>query len=180
MVKRKPLIFWLTGAACLTLAAVFLYNRFGRDRSEPVRRPDMGIGPTTLPDSAASPAEMAGEPLAGTGLKILQTGAGDVFAPPGAVRLYAFGRKIDDETADIIAYTVEAEIAGVEKFYCDRLTKEGYKLMQRKPAMHPGGVSLVFLRKMQRYCVTLRYADKEKKMVKITLVISRPGPGGPN
>ncbi len=155
------------------MAAVLLYSRFDRDRPESAHRSDVGIEPTTSPVSAASPAEMASEPLAGTGLEILRGGADDIFAPPGAVRCCAFGRKIDDETADIVAYTVKAEIGDVEKFYGDRLAQAGYKLMQRKPALRPGGVSLVFLRDLQRYCVTLRYADKEKKMVKIVLVVAK-------
>ncbi len=131
-------------------------------------------GPTTPPTSAVNPADLASEPLAGTGLEILRADGEDIFAPPEAVRRYAFRRKINGETDDIIAYTAKAEIGDVEKFYSDRLTKAGYKLIQRKPAMQADGISLVFLREMQRYCVSLRYADKEKKMVKIVLVISRP------
>ncbi len=113
--------------------------------------------------------------MAGTGLEILRTDGEDIFAPPGAVRRYALRRKINGEADDIIAYTAKGEIADVEKFYSDRLTKAGYKLIQRKPAMQADGISLVFLREMQRYCVSLRRTDKEKKTVKIVLVISRPG-----
>ncbi|MCD4699169.1 MAG: hypothetical protein K8R91_01160 [Phycisphaerae bacterium] len=178
MVKRWPLIFWIAGAACLGLSAAFMFGRFGMGGSERPCRADTTCGrivPTTLPASLVNPADIASQPLTGTGLEILRTGADDAFAPPGAVRRYALRKKVPDGAEDIIAYTIEANIADVEKFYSDRLTKAGYKLMQRAPAMQPGGISLVFLRKMQRYCVSLRQADKEKKTVKILLVISRPG-----
>jgi len=162
----------------LGLSAAFLLGRFDFGRSESPRYPDTAccrIVPTTLPASLVNPADVASQPLTGTGLEILRTDADDAFAPPGAVRLYALRKKVPDGAEDIIAYTIEANIADMEKFYSDRLAKAGYKLMQRTPAMQPGGISLVFLREMQRYCVSLRQADKEKKTAKIVLVISRPG-----
>ncbi|MDY7009479.1 MAG: hypothetical protein SVV80_01845 [Planctomycetota bacterium] len=172
------MIFWFAGAACLGLSAAFLFGLFRLGGSDSPRRPDTTFcrnATTTQPTSVVNPADMASQPLTGTGLEILRTDGEDIFAPPGAVRRYALQRKINGQTDDIIAYTVKAEIADVEKFYSDRLVKAGYKLMQRKPAMQPGGISLVFLRKMQRYCVSMQQADKEKKTVKIVLVISRPG-----
>ena len=104
---------------------------------------------------------------------MLRVGADDIIAPPDAVMCHAIRRKMADSSADIVTYIVKAKIADVEKFYSDRLTKDGYKLLQRKPAMQPGAVSLVFLREMQRYSVMLRYTDKEKETVKIVLVITQ-------
>lgn len=104
---------------------------------------------------------------------MLRVGVDDIIAPPDAVMCHAIRRKMADGSADIVTYTVKAKIADVEKFYSDRLTKNGYKFIQRKPAMRPGAVSMVFLRDSQRYSVMLHYTDKEKETLKIVLVMAQ-------
>lgn len=177
MVKRRLLIFWIAGAVCLVLSAAFLFGRFSLRRGDSPHSPEAACcrsAQATQPATLLNPTNVASRPLSGTGLEIIRNGEDDAWAPPGAIRLYALRKKVPDGAEDIIAYTIEANIAEVEKFYSDRLAKAGYKLMQRKPAMQPGGILLVFLRRMQRYCVSLRQADKENKMIKIVMVISRP------
>ncbi len=156
-----------------------MYSRYCLYRPEPVNPPDTlrsGALSSTMPASSpGNPADLATGPLAGTGLKMLETDPDDVFIPDGAVRHYAARRKTPDGAADIVVYNVEANIADVESFYRAKLAQAGYKLVQQKPGMQPGSVSLVFLRDGQgQYCVNLRPADKEQKRTKISLVIARP------
>ncbi len=103
---------------------------------------------------------------------MLRAGADDIIAPPDAVMHHAIRKKMADGSADVVTYTVKAKIADVEKFYRDRLTKDGYKLLQRKPAMQAGGISLMFLREMRHYSVKLQPVDKENKKTKIVLVVA--------
>ena len=157
----------------MVLGAMLLYGHYNRPDPEPARR-CVGGGSSPMPATTpVHPADLAARPLAGSGLEMLSVGEGDVVAPPGAVMCYAIRKKISDGSADIVTCTVKAKITDVEKFYSDRLTKDGYKLMQRRPAMQAGGVSLMFMRGGQRCSVMLRYTDKKKETVKIVLVLAK-------
>jgi hypothetical protein len=166
----------VVGVVCVTFLTILLYGRFNRPGPEPARCcAGCGSGggektPATMP---VNPTDLVAKPLAGSGLEMLRIGADDIVAPPDAVMCHAMRRTMADGSADIVTYTVKAKIADVEKFYSDRLTKNGYKFLQRKPAMQPGAVSMMFLRDSQRYSVTLRYTDKEKETVRIVLVMAR-------
>ena len=171
--KKQKIVVCVVGVACVMLGAMLLYGHYNRPKPEPARRyvgGSSGSMPATMP---VNPTDLVAKPLAESGLEMLRIGADDIVAPPDAVMCHAMRRTMADGSADIVAYTVKAKIADVEKFYSDRLTKNGYKFLQRKPAMQPGAVSMMFLRDSQRYSVTLRYTDKEKETVRIVLVMAQ-------
>ncbi len=163
----------VVGGACVALGTMLLYRNYNRSKPEPVRRYVGGSSGSTSATTPVNPTDLVAKPLAGSGLEVLRVGADDIIAPPDAIMHHAIRRKMADGSADIVTYTVKAKIADVEKFYSDRLTKNGYKFLQRKPAMQQGAVSLVFLRDSQRYSIMLRYTDKEKETVKIVLVMAQ-------
>lgn len=173
------------GAGVIAAALLAHYRLAGRSAEKPpagqgANSPGRTVWqwptPTTAPALPTSPAEMASRPFAGTELAPLEKLPADLIAPPGAVRSYAFRRRLPDGVIDNVVYVSEADIAEVEAFYRTALGRAGYKLVRPGPTSRPAEVRLLFLRGgKESYLVSLGLTDKGKK-VRISIVVTRAAP----